>query len=163
MISNGVNVAIGKPASQSSDFVHNNGSVFYASYAVDGDLTTFSHTQTRGICEDVWWGLDLERLTSVELVAIVNRYCSLEPACLCRLSYAVVQLFDEEDVIVAQASLGDTCGDHNVEVYLSSKDCSPAAVPNVPSLPTISVSGSAFLDIRFTICVILLTSILRMY
>ena len=45
VISNGVNVAIGKSASQSSDFVNYNGTVLYASYAVDGDVATFSHTQ----------------------------------------------------------------------------------------------------------------------
>ena len=106
VISNGVNVAIGKPASQSSDFVNYNGTVLYASYAVDGDVATFSHTQDTDICENAWWSLDLERLTSVELIAIVNRYCPLEPDCLCRLSYAMVQLLDENDVIVAQASLG---------------------------------------------------------
>ena len=58
----------------------------------------------------------MERLTSVKLIvlliAVVNRYGPLEPDCLCCLSYAIVQLLDENDVITAQVSLGDTCGDH---------------------------------------------------
>lgn len=44
VISNGVNIAIGNPASQSTDYAFANDNNFEASLAVDANMSTFSHT-----------------------------------------------------------------------------------------------------------------------
>lgn len=142
VISNGVNVAIGKPAEQSSSYIRPNGEVIKASLAVDGDLSTFSHTNLSD--SSAWWSVDLQRLIPVESVLIANRYCSTNPECLCRLSHAVVQVMDDQDVVIAEEPLGDTCDDHNIEVFLSSTEyCSLTAVPSTYLIePAVPVSIS---------------------
>lgn len=104
--SSGLNVAIGKNATQSSTL-----KLMTASNAVDGSNTTFSHTTSESTFS--WWEVDLGEAFPIESVTIWNRYCkspSDPNGCLCRLSHAVMSFFDENGSWVATASVGDTCG-----------------------------------------------------
>lgn len=60
-----INLALNKPASQSSQY----GS-YQASYAVDGDVNTFSHT---GQEVSPWISVDLQETSSIDSIEIVNR------------------------------------------------------------------------------------------
>lgn len=105
----GEEVAQGKTATQSSTFKNN--SKFAASQAVDGDISTFSHTDNAAT-----WEVDLAQAYNISFISIKNRYCgdsSDQPGCLCRLSHATVQLLDSQRNIVKSASFDDTCGDFN--------------------------------------------------
>lgn len=142
VISNGINVAIGKPAYQSSDYIRPNGETIQASLAVDGDLSTFSHSN-QNADSLAWWSVNLQRNTPVESVLIANRYCTLNPDCLCRLSYAIVQILDDQDNVVAQETLGDTCEDHNIELFWSSLEYCNSTVAlstRAPVTPSTAVS-----------------------
>jgi len=108
VMSENINVALGKTATQSSTFRSNDGK-FGANNAVDGDSGTFIHTESTS----AWWMVDLEALFSVESISILNRWCkdSTDPhGCLCRLSNASVSLLDGNNDTVAAFSTTDTCG-----------------------------------------------------
>jgi hypothetical protein len=103
--SDGVNVALGGEASQSSTF-----NSFAASVAIDGDEGSFSHTTNNETFS--WWMVELAEAFPIESVKIVNRYCQSQDdpfGCLCRLSYAIVSFVDAGGNVVASASVGDTC------------------------------------------------------
>ena len=96
VMSSGVNVAEGSTASQSSTF--KNKPQFEASSAVDGDLSSFSHTDGDS-CS--WFEVDFEASVPIESVKIMNRWCGDETdtqKCLCRLSRVAVSLFDGDEV-----------------------------------------------------------------
>lgn len=99
----GINVALGKPATQSSSL-----NSFIASNAVDGNTQSFMHTND----SSPMWGVDLGSLISVKSVRIANRYCG-DPTdpndCLCRLSHSVLSLFDDQGNFVAMTNTGNTC------------------------------------------------------
>jgi hypothetical protein len=102
-------VAASKPSSQSSTFKQ-----FNASRAVDGDVSTFSHTDVsvQTAASSVWWKVALGDEFHVKFVAIKNRYCgspSDSASCLCRLTNATVSLLDYLGNPVATKSVGDTC------------------------------------------------------
>lgn len=67
VFSGGLNVAQGKAATQSSTLKS-----FSASLAVDGDYSSFSHTELE---ESSWFKLDLGEPFQIESMNIVNRYC----------------------------------------------------------------------------------------
>jgi hypothetical protein len=105
VVSGGLNVAQDKTASQSSTYGNK-----YASNAVDGSTSTFSHTNDRGFS---WWMVDLGQPFDIESINIVNRYCVSvqdQSRCLCRLSHAVISLHDAEGEWITTISIGDTCG-----------------------------------------------------
>ncbi|KAL7517215.1 hypothetical protein ACHAWX_002153 [Stephanocyclus meneghinianus] len=114
VFSSGVNIALGKTAGQSSTYGR-----LFAPLAIDGSLTTFSHTNDN----NAWWEVDLAGLSPLESISIANRWCS-DPSdpngCLCRLSNASIELIDDIGTVVVQHFLADTCNEHQVNVDLSS-------------------------------------------
>lgn len=120
VISSGANVAEGKTAIQSSTMKNK----FPASYAVDGNANTFSHTKSAGYN---WFQVDLENSFVIESVEIVNRWCGNKndaKGCLCRLSHAVLSLYGDTEEWITTVSLGSMCGtidwSHNFSDYGSS-------------------------------------------
>jgi len=103
VFSSGVNVAIGRNATQSSDL---NGSSI-ASKSVDDKWGSWSSTGTDGW---LWWELDLGEPLPVEKVIIVNRKCHDDATCSCKLSYAALSLFDNQGKLVASKNTQNTCG-----------------------------------------------------
>ena len=104
-LSSNVNVALQGTATQSSDWSYR----FPASNAIDGDENTFSHTQHLNAHLEV----DLGVTAMIDQVVIKNRWCknlSDPHGCLCRLSNAKLVLLDNNDSILAEKTLGDTCG-----------------------------------------------------
>jgi hypothetical protein len=72
---------------------------YAATNAIDGDSSTFSHTESN-TGKSEWWQVDLGVgvYHTIASVRIANRWCGSpddEPACLCRLSQAKVWLFDD--------------------------------------------------------------------
>jgi hypothetical protein len=122
VISSGSNVAIGKVATQSSDFKGK--AMFAASKAVDDNKNSFSHTD-RSEC-GVWWEVNLGDLFIIESIKILNRWCeneSDENGCMCRLSHAAISLLDDDGNWVDAALTGNTCGDPEVDhVFDASSD-----------------------------------------
>eukprot|EP00956_Cyclotella_meneghiniana_P032326 scaffold88288_cov62-Cyclotella_meneghiniana.AAC.3 len=111
------NRAAGRPAYQSSDYVlDSSGNVAKASYAVDGTLTTFSSTSSND--NSGWLMVDLEEDTPLRYILIANRNCPQENVsqCLCRLSYASVQILDEHDNVIDEQRLGGMCGQYGTSV-----------------------------------------------
>jgi len=109
VFSSGNNVANGKTSAQSSTLKTG----FAAGQAVDGDVTTFSHTNAKAQGSPVWWEVDLGNEYSVESVTIMNRWCTDStdpPGCLCRLSSAKLLLVDGKGSDTATLTMGDTCG-----------------------------------------------------
>jgi hypothetical protein len=136
VISSGLNIALGKAANQSSTLIENTVPRL-ASNAVDGDLTSYSHTD----CDDPWWVVDLGELVPIELVTIMNRWCdspSDEAGCLCRLSNATLSLLDEQEDVIQLKMIGDTCGVE--ELNFEFCDGEPTASPDCP--PTESPTQS---------------------
>ena len=136
VMSSGVNMALGQPTNQSSTLVDSIARL--SSYAVDGDIVTYSHTD----CDDPWWIVDLGVLVPVERVTILNPCCDDhyhpgEADCLCHLSNATIFLLDEYKSIIDTRPMGDTCGyddlhyDFCVEAT-ESPDCSPTTSPTQP-------------------------------
>eukprot|EP00956_Cyclotella_meneghiniana_P035661 scaffold116902_cov58-Cyclotella_meneghiniana.AAC.4 len=105
VFSSGVNVAVGKPATQSSDL----DGLRVASKAVDGKWGSWSSTGAEDTCS-LWWELDLEDILPVEKVIIVNRKCNDDATCSCKLSHAVVSLIDDQGKTVRAFTTHDTCG-----------------------------------------------------
>ena len=117
--SNDVNVALGKPASQSSNLKR----IFGASNAVDGKGNTFSHTAAMDECS--WFEVDLKESMPIDRVYIANRWCvdTSDPnGCLCRLSRVAVSLFDG-DKWVDTTLIGDTCGELEWTHYYVYYEC----------------------------------------
>ncbi|KAL7475223.1 hypothetical protein ACHAW6_001149 [Cyclotella cf. meneghiniana] len=119
--SSGVNVALRGSAEQSS--VLKNSSQFVASKAIDGNSTTFSHTDD----SKAYWEVNLNGRYNIESVVISNRWC-ISPSdvngCLCRLSNATLQLLDETQSVIAARSLGNTCGMLMVsQPFVSNSSC----------------------------------------
>jgi hypothetical protein len=103
--SSGANVAMSGTASQSSTLKDR----FAAGKAIEGDSSTFSHTND----SSAWWEVNLNGLVDTSSVVIKNRWCGSESdisGCLCRLSSARLTLY-ENDSIVATRTLGDTCNE----------------------------------------------------
>jgi hypothetical protein len=122
VISAGLNVAVGKDATQSSDFKGK--AMFAASKAVDDKVNSFSHTG-RSEC-GVWWEVDLGDSFPIESIKILNRYCedkSDQHGCLCRLSHAAILLLGDDGKWVDAVLTGNTCGVLEVEhVFEPSSD-----------------------------------------
>lgn len=128
-----VNVALGGIASQSTTYKGNER--FAASKAIDGDNSTFSHTGDT----NAYWQVDLGQSRRVHKVIIVNRYCSSDPLCLCRLSYANLILLDDAGGIITTRALGNTCG--KLLVDESFKLSCPSGTPSEnPSLSPVTSS-----------------------
>jgi hypothetical protein len=109
---NNINVALNKPASQSSDWNAN----FIASNAVDGNVDTASDTFNE---VSPWWEVDLQQTTLLSSITITNRWCREDSAydkCLGRMSYAIVSLVDENGDVVATRNVGDTVGRESIEL-----------------------------------------------
>ena len=101
VLSEGVNVALNKTASQSSTLGNKT-----ASLAVDGSETTFSHTNEI----NDFWEVDLGGTFPTEFVNIKNRWCSNSSdsnGCLCRLLGATLSLMNEQSVVVLTKSIGN--------------------------------------------------------
>ncbi len=105
--SGGVNVAMQGTAIQSSTYANNQ--KFAASMAIDGNNSTFSHTQDL----NAFWEIDFNGLVDIEQVVIQNRWCGSESDpnnCLCRLSNAQLMLTNTIASTVVSSMIGDTCG-----------------------------------------------------
>jgi hypothetical protein len=79
---------------------------------VDGDTSTFSHTDDLAAT----WEVDLGQDYNISFVSIKNRFCggiSDTSGCLCRLTGARVTLFDSNSNAVKSASFDNTCGNLN--------------------------------------------------
>ena len=102
VFSNGVNVAIGKNATQSSDL----DGTKVATKAVDDKWRTYSST---GDGCSKWWEVDLGESFPIDKVLIVNLKCSNDPECACKNSYATVSLLDANGEWVDVKVLGNSC------------------------------------------------------
>ena len=102
VFSNGVNVAIGKNATQSSDLDDTK----VASEAVDDKWRTYSST---GDDCSTWWQVDLGESLPIDKVIIVNRKCVDDPECACKNSFAIVSLLDANGKWVDAKVHGDSC------------------------------------------------------
>lgn len=99
----GANIALGKPATQSSD--HSDGT-HNAGKAVDGNLSTFSHTDNINV--DAWWKVDLEQSYSISRITIYNR----QDCCQERLTNFYVQLIGaDRNTVLAQKYIGSPVGE----------------------------------------------------
>jgi hypothetical protein len=104
----GLEVATGKVATQSSTFKDDNVK-FGASNAVDGNNSTFSHTNDASSI----WEVDLAGDFDISYTSIQNRWCggtSDNSNCLCRLTNAKLSLLDVEGEVVSSVNVGNTCG-----------------------------------------------------
>lgn len=109
VISEGINVALNKAASQSSTY--NDDSRFSADKGVDGDAATF-FSSNPGVGE--WFEVDLSDAFSVDSLRFLNRGCATNPECLCRLTGANVFLYDGAGNKVSAMQLGDTCASTDI-------------------------------------------------
>lgn len=146
--SSGDNLALSGEASQSSTL-----SNFVASRAIDGQESSFSHTQKFDDGTLVWWQVKLSDTFDIASVEIANRFCR-EPSdphgCYCRLSNAKLSLIDDKGSVVESTSFGDTCGQGLVSHSFKSPDCqirtanttSPTASPIVPSSANLPIVKS---------------------
>ena len=141
----GNNVALNGIASQSSDY----SAEHTADKAIDGDLTTFSHTQSNGYNE--WWEVDLGQNVAIDRIRITNRDCVLSD-CLVRLSYAKMDLTDDSGTVVATRQFYDMSQMNVIEFSFDEMDggegssvpqpqeagptYSPTYVPSVTAKPT---------------------------
>jgi hypothetical protein len=102
----GEEVAGSKVATQSSTY--RSLPKFAASNAVDGNESSFSHTD--GL--NPFWEVDLGQDFSISSVEIKNRWCvsASDPLrCLCRMSAATISLIDAQGSLVKSLGMGDTC------------------------------------------------------
>ena len=114
IISDRSNIAVGKDATQSSDFKGK--AMFAASKAVDGNKNSFSHTGRSGC--GVWWEVDLEDSFPIESIKILNRWCHAKEdptGCLCKLSHAAISLLDDYGKLVDATLTGNTCDSPEVD------------------------------------------------
>ena len=85
---------------------------FDATNAIDGDLSTFSHTKFSTGSDSAWWKIEFGTGQIINEVRITNRWCKDESdprGCRCHLSNAKVWLFGENGKWLAGHKLGDTC------------------------------------------------------
>ena len=108
LISGGVDVALGKAASQSSTLDSQT-----AGLAVDGNIITFSSTNDE---IDAYWEIDLGAVFNIDTIEIRNHYCDNANAAegsidLCKgyLSYAIIE-YTTGDGVVTRDTLGDMSG-----------------------------------------------------
>jgi hypothetical protein len=130
----GDEIAQNKAASQSSTLRS-----FDASNAVDGDMSSFSHTDR--VDGPVWWKVDLENEQDVQSVKIRNRWCrdaSDGPGCLCRLSGATLKLIDSQGAVIESQSIGDTCNEHVLSFEFS---CPPNNSSPPSQSPTVGTTS----------------------
>jgi hypothetical protein len=134
-----INIAAGKTATQSSTFRN-----FSASAAIDGNISTFSHTND----DNAWLEIDMGDVHPIKYVAISNRWCS-DPSdpigCLCRLSGVKLLLIDDSDSVVATKSIGNTCGLKEVTVQFDVKCTTSTQVRDVLRVR----EGYLFLNLLF--------------
>lgn len=142
----GINIATNKNTSQSSTWGDN-----AASNAVDGLYDTFSSTLDE---EDAWWEVDLDDMTPIESITIVNRWCFDETDqinCLGRLSDSTLRLLDQNGDVVSERDIGDTTGQYELEFTFdttSSSEIGSSVAPSIvvtqaqPSSATTSTSKS---------------------
>lgn len=106
----GTNIALGKPATQSSTL----NSDYPASKAVDGDLSTIS--QTDADKEHTWWKVDLQQTYEVQSIKIFNRLedndgCRSCNCCSDRLHDFYIKLYGADGfTVVAEQHITDTVG-----------------------------------------------------
>ena len=109
-ISDGINLALGGNTRQSSTY-NNDGLKFGAANAADGNEATFSSTMDG---EAQWWEVNLEVAANIQSIQILNRFCGQDQndpmQCLCRLSYAELELSNEHGKIIATRRLQNLCG-----------------------------------------------------
>jgi hypothetical protein len=99
----GANIALGKPANQSSN--HSDGT-HNAGKAVDGNLSTFSHTDNPG--SDSWWKVNLEQSYSISRITIYNR----QDCCQERLTKFYVQLIGADgNTVLDEKYISSPVGD----------------------------------------------------
>lgn len=102
----GVNIAIGRNASQSSIFDNN-----IAANAVDDVADTFASTLREN---GAWWEVVLgSQLIPIKSITIMNYWCfdeSDQANCLARLSDSTLMLMDEDGAVLATRDIGDTTG-----------------------------------------------------
>lgn len=114
VFSSGLDVAAGKPSTQSSTLRK-----FNAELAIDGNPKSFSHTDImhQANKEGVWWQVELEDELIIDYVLIKNRWCvdsTDSSGCLCRLTNATITLIDAGGLTSASNSVGNTCGKSTV-------------------------------------------------
>lgn len=109
----GTNIALGKVATQSSLYTED-GITMVASRAVDDNMSTFSHTNSRSMGDqNPWLQIDLgSSAFQITSIIIHNRWC-IDPndvyECLCRLSEATLTLIDSTGAEIKSFSTGDSC------------------------------------------------------
>ena len=157
-------VNIAKTATQSTTYEE-----YVASYAVDRDNTTYSHTASASksgksaqLPANDWLEVDLEENVEVCSIGIQNRWCENEDdpkKCLCKLSDVNLVLIDELGSVIPNTpvSLNDTCGQSNIKIHFDNKAafCPVSAfnTNNVPSAqPTQMAWHSRILRRRPTKC-----------
>lgn len=147
--SSGTNIALQGTATQSSDY---NDKTF-ASNAIDGNNSTFSHTKD----SNAFWEVDLGNTFNVDGVLIFNRYCRLDPAdpleCLCRLSGANLVLLDEHNSVLTSTTLGNTCGslvvsESFISCFSDSKTPSKSPSKNLTATPSTSPTVLSYSRVR---------------
>lgn len=133
----GVNVALGRNATQSSTFEN-----FNASNAVDGVADTFSSTLKE---VGAWWEVNLGgQLIPIQNMTIINYWCfdvSDQANCLARLSDSTLLLLDNDGTVLATRDIGDTTGifeldfsfDTTIEASFPPVDSSPEVHNKIPT------------------------------
>ena len=137
-------VNIAKTATQSSTYKE-----YVASYAVDRDNTTYSHTATASrsrkasqLPANDWLEIDLEENVQVCSIGIQNRWCKNENdsrKCLCKLSGVSLVLINELGSVIPDTpvSLNNTCDQSNIKIHFDNNAafCTVSAFStnNVPS------------------------------
>lgn len=86
-----INVALSQPATQSSTY---GGGTYPASYAVDGNLGTFSHTVGDTSDQNPWWRVNLGSSYNLSSLVLYNR----QDCCQLRLQDVTVQLLAADGV-----------------------------------------------------------------
>ncbi len=99
---NATNLALNRPASQSSDF-----SGIIASFANDGNTSNFSHTESNGAA---WWEVDLGSINNISHINVWNR----EDCCANRLE--AYQIF-VSDVPFVSKDIVETASQNGNGVY----------------------------------------------
>ena len=111
----GQNIATDGTATQSSTY--RGRQKFAASSAIDGNDSTFIHSGQGDASP--WWQVLLALKSEIESVKITNRWCGNENdlnGCLCRMSGAKLSLLDDKGSVIAEKTLGDTCGQINLSL-----------------------------------------------
>ncbi|MBN1126376.1 MAG: chitobiase/beta-hexosaminidase C-terminal domain-containing protein, partial [Sedimentisphaerales bacterium] len=83
------NIALGKPATQSSEW-----GGYPASFATDGIFSNFTHTATGDLSP--WWEVDLLESYFINRIVLHNR----DSCCQSRLYNITVEIFDAQDMLV---------------------------------------------------------------